>query len=209
MYGAINWFDAGAAACGEMVFDVIAALGVPLTLEMATHIYVAILTDTGSFHHSGISPRTFDICRQAVEAGVDPVAVARRVYDSNTVGRLRLAGAVLASMQVDSTGRLAQLHLDRAMARAAGAAFDDTEGLINQPLTVKEIQAVVFFKEGEPGQYPSELAVQGADRRRSRRGAFRGGGHKNASGCTLNGTLEDVRRQVLPLVEAAIGEAAA
>ena len=59
MYGAINWFDESAAACGEMVFDIIKALGVPLSEEIATHIYLAILTDTGSFHHSNITPRTW------------------------------------------------------------------------------------------------------------------------------------------------------
>jgi phosphoesterase RecJ-like protein len=78
-YGAINWFDSSAAACGEMVFELVQALGVPISLEIATHIYLAILTDTGSFHYSSISPRTFDICRQMLEAGVDPVAVARSV----------------------------------------------------------------------------------------------------------------------------------
>ena len=72
MYGAVNWFDVSAAACGEMVFDLVRELGVPLTHEIAMHVYVAILTDTGSFHYSNISPRTFDICRQCVEAGVDP-----------------------------------------------------------------------------------------------------------------------------------------
>ena len=76
-----------------MVFDLVRALGVPLSLEIATHIYLAILTDTGSFHYSSISPRTFDICRQALEAGVDPVLVARNVYDSNNMGRLKLFGA--------------------------------------------------------------------------------------------------------------------
>src|SRR5262249_15020632 len=88
-YGQINWFNASAAACGEMVFDLIGALGVPLSREIATHIYLAILTDTGSFHYSNISPRTFDICRAALEAGVDPVLVARNVYDSNNMGRLK------------------------------------------------------------------------------------------------------------------------
>jgi phosphoesterase RecJ-like protein len=78
MYGALNWFDLSAAACGEMVFDLIRELNVPLTLEIATHVYVTILTDTGSFHYSTISPKTFDICRQCLEAGVDPKAVARR-----------------------------------------------------------------------------------------------------------------------------------
>ena len=79
--------------------------GVPLTLEIATHIYLAILTDTGSFHYSSISPRTFDISRQALEAGVDPVLVARNVYDSNNMGRLKLFGAVLSAMQIDATGQ--------------------------------------------------------------------------------------------------------
>src|SRR4029079_17106477 len=88
-YGQINWFDSSAAACAEMVFDLVRALDVPLSTEIATHVYVAILTDTGSFHYSNISPRTFQICEQALEAGVDPVAVARQIYDSNSLGRLK------------------------------------------------------------------------------------------------------------------------
>ncbi len=64
--------DESAAACGEMVFDLIEALGVPLTIEIATHVYLAILTDTGSFHYANITPKTFDICRRTVEAGVNP-----------------------------------------------------------------------------------------------------------------------------------------
>ena len=94
MYGALNWFDLSAAACGEMVFDLIRELGVPLTREIATHIYITILTDTGSFHYSSISPKTFDICRQCMEAGVDPPSVARSIFDSNNLGRLKLFGAV-------------------------------------------------------------------------------------------------------------------
>ena len=100
-YGALNWFDISAAACGEMVFEIIRALGVPISAEIATHIYIAILTDTGSFHYSNITPRTFDICRQCVEAGVSPPAVARSIFDSNNLGRLKLFGAVLSRMQLD------------------------------------------------------------------------------------------------------------
>ena len=98
MYGALNWFDESAAACGEMVFDLIASLGVPLSREIATHIYLAILTDTGSFHHSHITSRTFDICRQTVQTGVDPAIMARRVFDSNSFGKLKLIGALLDGM---------------------------------------------------------------------------------------------------------------
>jgi phosphoesterase RecJ-like protein len=209
MYGAVNWFDAGAAACGEMVFDVIRALGVPLTREIATHIYVAILTDTGSFHYSSISPRTFDICRQALEAGIDPVSIARNVFDSNNIGRLRLFGAVLGSVELDDSGRLATIYLDRAMAKAAGGTYDDTEGLINLPLTVKEIQAVVFFKEWDGTEYRVSLRSKGNIDVGSVAKQFGGGGHKNASGCTVVGALPTVRQQLLPLVQAAIERALA
>jgi len=207
MYGAVNWHDAGAAACGEMVFDVIGCLGVPLTREIATHIYVAILTDTGSFHHAGISPRTFDICRQTLETGIDPVAIARSVFDTNNIWRLRLFGAVLGSVEIDASGRLAAICLNRAMARASGGTYDDIEGLINVPLTVKEIQVVVFFKEWEPNEYRVSLRSKGSIDVGGVAKQFGGGGHKNASGCTVLGSLPDVRQQVMPLVEAAIERA--
>src|SRR5439155_3416722 len=160
-YGALQWFDSSAAACGEMVFDLVRALGVPMSPEIATHVYLAILTDTGSFHYSGISPRTFAICREALEAGVDPVLVARNVYDSNNMGRLKLFGAVLSAMQIDATGKIAIVYLDHEMARAAGGTYDDTEGLINLPLTVKEIQAVVFFKNIEGQEYRVSMRSKG------------------------------------------------
>ena len=203
-YGAVNWHDGAAAACGEMVFDVIERLGVPLTADMATHLYVAILTDTGSFHYSSISPGTFDICRQLLEAGVDPVAVARTVYDSNTVGRLRLFGAVLSTLEVDSTGRRAVIRLDRETARATGGAPDDTEGLVNIPLTVPEIQAVAFFRDGDPGKLRVSFRSKGAIDVGALASSLGGGGHRNAAGCTLTATLEEARHTVLPMLDGAI-----
>src|SRR6185312_10525261 len=149
--------DASAAACGEMVFDLVGALGVPLTVEIATHVYLAILTDTGSFHYSSISPRTFDICKETLEAGVDAVLVARQVYDSNNMGRLKLFGAVLSAMQIDPTGRIAIVYVDHEMARAAGGTYEDTEGIVNMPLTVKEIEAVIFFKQERDHEYRVSL----------------------------------------------------
>ena len=76
MYGVVNWFDETAAACGELVFDLVRGLGVPLRPEIASALYVAILTDTGAFHHGHITARTFDICRQIADAGVSPAAIA-------------------------------------------------------------------------------------------------------------------------------------
>jgi len=203
-YGQINWFDAGAAACGEMVFDLVRALDAPLSLEVATHVYLAILTDTGSFHYSSISPRTFDICRQTLEAGVDPVLVARNVYDSNNMGRLKLFGAVLSAMQIDPTGRIAIVYLDHEMARAAGGTYEDTEGLINLPLTVKEIQAVVFFKQVEGDQYRVSMRSKGDIDVGAVAKEFGGGGHKNAAGCTVTGAIDALQKVFLEKIEQAI-----
>ena len=202
-YGSLNWFNGGAAACAEMVFDVIEALGVPLTVEIATHVYVGILTDTGSFHYSSISPRTFDICRRLVEAGVDPPKVARSIFDSNSLGRLKLFGAVLSTIELEDEGRLAVVRVDRAMAASAGGSYEDTEGLINLPLTVREIQAVVFFKEIDAHEYRVSMRSKGdIDVCRVAK-RYGGGGHKNASGCTLRGPYAEARaRLTRDLVEA-------
>jgi phosphoesterase RecJ-like protein len=192
-YGAMNWFDLSAAACGEMVFDLVAELGVPLTLEIATHVYIAILTDTGSFHYSNITPRTFEICRLCVEAGVTPPAVARSIFDSNNLGRLKLFGAVLSRMQLDESGRIATVFVDQKLASDCGGTYEDTEGLINLPLTVKDILAVLFFKENGPGDWRVSMRSKGDIDVNAIAKEFGGGGHKNASGCSARGRFEDLR----------------
>lgn len=200
MYGALNWFDLSAAACGEMVFDLVHALGVPLTREIATHVYIAILTDTGSFHYSNITPKTFEICRRCVEAGVEPPTVARSIFDSNNLGRLKLFGAVLSRMELDPSGRLATVYVDQQMANDCGGTYEDTEGLINLPLTVKEIQAVVFFKENGPDDWRISMRSKGDIDINVVAKRYGGGGHKNASGCSARGRFEDLKKQFSELI---------
>ncbi|MCA1560247.1 MAG: bifunctional oligoribonuclease/PAP phosphatase NrnA [Acidobacteria bacterium] len=206
MYGAVNWFDESAAACGEMVFDVIKALHVPLTLEIATHIYLAILTDTGSFHHSNITPRTFEICRQAVQAGVNPTAMARGVFDSNSFGKLKLIGALLDSMELVDHGRLAVLYMDDQMLDACGCTHNDTEGLINLPLTAREIQAVVFFKVAPGAEVRVSMRSKYDVDVRVVANKFGGGGHKNAAGFTVQGRLDDVKPRIIEQMTRAIAD---
>jgi len=206
MYGALNWFDETAAACGEMVFDVIRGLDVALTPEIATHIYLAILTDTGSFHHSNITPRTFDICRQTAEAGVNPAAMARRVFDSNSFGKLKLIGALLDSMELIDEGRLAVLYLDDAMLAACGCTHNDTEGVINLPLTAREIQAVVFFRVSSDGSLRVSMRSKYDVDVRMVASAFGGGGHKNAAGFSVAGPLEAVKPTIIERLVRAVRE---
>src|SRR5512134_1183039 len=110
MYGAVNWFDGSAAACAEMVADIVDALGVPWTREIASHLYLGIATDTGGFRHGPISARTFETCRRIALTGVEPAALSRQIFDSFGIGRVKLTGTMLSRMELLHGGRLAILQ---------------------------------------------------------------------------------------------------
>jgi phosphoesterase RecJ-like protein len=107
-------------------------------------------------------------------------------------------------MQIDRTGRIAIVYVDHAMARAAGGSYEDTEGLVNLPLTVKEIEAVVFFKQEIDDEYRVSLRSKGEIDIGAVAKSFGGGGHKNAAGCTVRGAIDDLQRQMVEKVERAI-----
>ena len=207
-YGSINWIDESAASCSEMVFTLIEALGVPLTTDIATHIYLALLTDTGSFRFSNITPRSFEIARRCVEAGADPQWIARTHYDSSTIGRVRIFGQVLNTMQLHASSRVAILTITRDGAAAAGGTYDDTDGLINFPLSVKEIQAVAFFKEAGPADWRVSMRSKGDVDVGAIARAHGGGGHKNAAGCSATGELDVLQEVFLLSLVAATDNAA-
>lgn len=193
-YGAVNWVDESAAACGEMAFTLIEALGTPLTPEIATHVYLAILTDTGSFHFSHLSPRTYEIARRCVAAGADPQWIARTHYDSNSLARVRIFGAVMNGMVIVDEGRVALLSITRQVMDDLGGTSDDLEGLINFPLTVKDIAAVAFFKEIGDGDWRVSLRSKGRVDIGAIARQFGGGGHTNAAGCSATGSLDHVSK---------------
>jgi phosphoesterase RecJ-like protein len=204
IYGAINWVDEGAAACGELVFTLIDALGVPLTPDIATHLYLAILTDTGSFRFSHLTPRTYALAGRAVAAGADPQWIARTHFDSNSLARVRIFGAVLNGMSMHAGGRVALLTITQQMARDFGGTYDDTEGLINFPLTVKDIQAVAFFKEMGPDDWRVSLRSKGAVDTARIAKQFGGGGHINAAGCGWQGSIDEGRATFASLLGQAV-----
>lgn len=207
-YGTINWVDESAAACSELVFTLIEALGAQLTKDVATHIYLALLTDTGSFHFSHITPRSFEIARRCVEAGADPQWIARTHYDSSTLGRVRIFGRVLNTMQLDDSGRIAILTITRETAAAAGGSYDDTDGIINFPLSVKDIEAVAFFKEAGPGDWRVSMRSKGGTDVGAIARSYGGGGHKNAAGCSATGELALLQETFLSFLVAATDKAA-
>jgi bifunctional oligoribonuclease and PAP phosphatase NrnA len=203
-YGAINWIDESAAACGEMVFKLIDALEAPVSKDVATHVYLAVLTDTGSFHFSHISPRTFEVAKRCVEAGADPQWIARTHYDSSSLARIRVFGAVLNAMVIAGDGRVALLHITRKMLTEFGATTDDLEGLINFPLTVKEIEAVALLKEVGDADWRISMRSKGAVDIGAIAKQFGGGGHKNAAGCSTKGDFAGIQKQFGDLMTDAV-----
>jgi phosphoesterase RecJ-like protein len=199
-YGALNWVDESAAACTELLFTLVEKLGIRLTPAIATHVYLGLLTDTGSFRFSHITSRSFEIARRCVEAGANPQWIAGVHYDSSTIGRVRIFGHVLNTMRLDDTGRVALLTMTNADAAAAGASYDDTDGLINFPLGVKDIQAVAFFKEAGPDDWRVSMRSKGEVDVGAIARAHAGGGHKNAAGCSVRGRLSELQDTFLALL---------
>jgi bifunctional oligoribonuclease and PAP phosphatase NrnA len=204
LYGAVNWFDVSAAACGEMVADIIDALGVPWTRDMASHLYLAIATDTGGFRYGPITARTFEVCRRIVEAGVEPAVLSRQIFDSFGVGRVKLMGAMLGAMELHHGNRLAVLQFDEELLAACGATMDDTEGLVNVPLGATDVVAVALIKRQTPGVYRVSLRSKGPVDVRAVAARWDGGGHTNAAGCTLRGDFDAVKHDVVAAMEQVI-----
>ena len=146
MYGHYNWHDNTAAACTEQIHDLIKELDVPLTTEIATSLYVGILTDTGSFQHANITPRTFDICRRVAAAGVNVADVAATVYQNSSIGKVRMTGALLDQMQLCYGDSIAVLRIDESLLQKTKCLPNDMEGLVNMPLSAKSIQVVIMLR---------------------------------------------------------------
>lgn len=204
MYGAVNWFDESASACCEMVADVIDTLDVPWTEEIATALYLGVLTDTGSFHYGSITARTFELCRRVVECGVDAPHIARTVFDSSSLGKLKLVGALLGAMAIEADGRLAVLGFDDALLQRVGATIHDTDGVINLPFMAQAIRAVILVRAEAGGQVRVSLRSKGDLDVRAIAGEFGGGGHRNASGFSVQGDAAAVRAQLVVRLQAAL-----
>lgn len=200
MYGSVNWFDAQAAACGELVADLIDALGVTWTTAIASHLYLAISTDTGGLRYGPISGRTFDTCRRIVEAGVDTPKLSRQIFESYSIGRVRLTGALLGAMSLHHGHRFAVLWFDDALLSSCGATPDDTEGLVNLPLGAEEVVTVALLKQQDDGAWRVSLRSKGSIDVRAVAMRWQGGGHRNAAGCTVTGSRETVTQQLADAV---------
>ncbi|HKB26560.1 MAG TPA: bifunctional oligoribonuclease/PAP phosphatase NrnA [Methylomirabilota bacterium] len=207
-YADVNWLDVEAAATGEMVYELLDTLGAPLTPAIATNLFTAIHTDTGSFRYSNVTARTFRIAAALVAAGADPAFVASSLYERRAPDALRWLGESLARVEVSDGGRLAWLALP---ADAVPETFVQAEELVNYPRSIATVRVACLFRE-LGGDVKVSLRGKGDVDVQRIAAQFGGGGHRNAAGCTVPGPLADAQRAVLTAVRAALappGKAAA
>jgi phosphoesterase RecJ-like protein len=195
----VNWIDASACAVGVMIYDLAVASGSEITPEMATCLYTAVLTDTGGFTYPGTVAATFALAEHLVASGADGSAIARKVYFSNTVGKIRALGEALSTMQIDRG--MAWAWITEKQMERAGAVVEDCEGIVNYLIGIAEVEVAVFLRELAVeglgiGQYRLSLRSKGKVDVAEVASRFGGGGHRDASGCTLDGPLESAIERI-------------
>ena len=195
-YGSLNWIDTSAAATGEMVYRLLVALGLPLTPGIATNLYTAIHTDTGSFRYSNVTPETFRIAAELVAAGAEPAVVSSALYERRATDSLRWLGESLARVQVSDDGQVAWLALPSG---AVPETFIESEELVNYPRSIASVRVACLLRE-RGDTVKVSLRAKGDVNVNRIAARFGGGGHPNAAGFTVPGTLEPVTRDVLAAV---------
>ena len=183
----VNWIDTRACAVSEMVYRLALAACVKITPEMATCLYTAVLTDTGSFCFSGTSAQTFELAAELVRNGANPSDIAHRVYFSNPASKMRLLGTALSNLHRE--GALAYMHLSLTEMERSGGLEEDCEGLVNYALGIEGVEVALFFRELPDGRYRVSLRSKGHVNVATVAEQFGGGGHNCASGCAVSGPL--------------------
>ncbi len=205
-FGSINWIDATASAVGEMIYNLCKAIGGRISKEIAECLYMALVTDTGSFHFPNTTERTLKVASELVKAGVKPANISEAVYNSYPWSRIELMSKVLATVKRDSTGRVAWLRQTLEMRETTGMADGDNNGFVNIPLAAKEVVACVYMREVTPNKFRVSLRSKGDINVARIAEKFGGGGHKNAAGLRIEGDWDEIESRLVATVVAAVNE---
>ena len=187
--GAIELKDVTAAATGELICEAAAAFGIEFDEDTANWLYAAIATDTGWFRFPSTTSRTMRISAALIDRGASPHYVFNLVHEQSSLSRVRLGGRVLGRTQSEADGRLVWVQVDAKDMSETGAVPSDTEGLVNQCLTVAGSEAAFIAVELQTSQIKFSLRCRYPHDVASLAEQFSGGGHKLASGATLSGPL--------------------
>ncbi len=203
-FGTINWIDSTASAVGEMIYNLCKAIGGRITKEIAECIYLALVTDTGSFHFPNTTERTLKVASELVKVGVKPADISRAVYNSFSWSRVELMHRVLATVKRSENGKIAWMRQSLEMKKSAEAVDGDNSGFVNIPLMAKEVQAVSYMREVRPNIFRVSLRSKGDLNIARVAEQFGGGGHKNAAGFRIEGNWDCLEKKIVQALSNAI-----
>lgn len=196
----------GAAATGELVYDLIGHFQLEVDADAAVLLYAALMADTGSFRYSNTSAKALEIAAHLVRAGASPAEIASAVYDTRSLAYLRLLGRVLQTLGSSDDGRVVWVSLTQRMIAEAGARDNETEGFVQYPRMIDGAEVAIFFRELPTGEVRVSLrSRQWVDVSRLA-ASLGGGGHPRAAGCTLQGPRDQAEAQVIALAIQAVND---
>lgn len=205
----INWIVPEAPAAGQIAFDFIKRAGFKLTREIATCLFAAISTDTGSFAYANTTAESLRVAAELVDTGLNVGEICRHVYESYPYARLMLLQKALAQLQLTDRKRVAYTWVTTEMFEESGAKREDTEGLIDYARAIEGVVVAVLFEEThEAGKIRISLRSKHAkvDVNSVAR-HFGGGGHREAAGARITGEPHDIERRVLAAISDALAAA--
>lgn len=197
-FGSINLVDPRASATGQVVYCLLRQLDAAITPDVATNLYAALFTDTGGFRHENTTEEALRLGADLVALGADPGWIALKAYKSRSVSRMRLEALAVARLQAELDGRLIWSDVTQAMLREAGAAMDESEGIIDLLQSIDTMSIAVLFKEQADVTKVSVRTRTPYDATEVC-APFGGGGHHRAAGAELRAPLAAAREAVLPV----------
>jgi len=200
-FGAIHYVDEEASSTGALIYRILSAAGHEISPSVATCLYSAILADTGSFRYSNSNPEAFHIAAEMVEIGVSPWDVAANLYENRPEQRLRLLSKALETLTVSDCGRYGSISVTESMYGETGAVAEHTDGFINYPRSIRGVEVALFFRETGSRQFKIGFRSKGRVNVGQIARELGGGGHHNAAGATLEGSLEEIQRAVFSRLE--------
>jgi phosphoesterase RecJ-like protein len=205
-FGEINYVDESASATGALIYRILQAAEWPISKAVATCIYTAVLADTGSFRYSNSDPEAFGIAAHMVNLGVSPWDIASGLYENQAEKRLRLLGKVLNTLTVSPCGRLAAVSVTTEMMRETGAGAEHTDGFVNYPRAIRGVEAALFFRQVEENAFKVGFRSKGKVDVGALARALGGGGHHNAAGAVVEGSLAEVGTKVMRRLQELLDE---
>jgi phosphoesterase RecJ-like protein len=196
-----NYVDDTSVATAELVYRILVALDVKITVDMAEAIYTGIVMDSGNFLYNNTSPRTMRIAADLLECGTDIEKIRTNLFESKPRAEVLLLRKGLKNLEFDSTGRMAWMTLSAQEVEAAGATGIHPEGIINYTRSIKGVEIGMLFRETSPGMVKVGFRSKGSLDVAELALKLGGGGHQQAAGAHVKGSLAEVKAQVLGMAK--------